>query len=76
MDNKIQLGEYKLVKQFGKLFLEILVPGKWLNDSSRVYPITIDPIVTGPVSNYPSGKIISSDIVSPALSVLIGSFII
>ena len=53
-NNKIQLGEYKLVKQFGKLFLEILVPGKWLNDSSRVYPITIDPIVTGPVSNYPS----------------------
>jgi gliding motility-associated-like protein len=48
------LGEYHLIQEQGKIILEIIVPAEWLNAPDRVYPVTIDPVVTGPVSNYPS----------------------
>ncbi len=53
-DKAIIPGKYELVKQGGKNVLQIIVPGKWLNDINRVYPITVDPVVTGPMSNYPA----------------------
>ncbi len=52
--NKIILvGKYNLVQHQNKSVLEIIVPQQWLNDPNRSYPITIDPVVTGPTSNYP-----------------------
>lgn len=52
--NKIILfGKYNLVQQRDKIVLEIIIPQQWLNDTNRSYPITIDPVVTGPISNYP-----------------------
>ncbi|MES2286585.1 MAG: gliding motility-associated C-terminal domain-containing protein [Bacteroidota bacterium] len=52
--NKIILvGKYNLVKHQDKIVLEIIIPEQWLNDPNRSYPVTIDPVVTGPVSNYP-----------------------
>ncbi len=48
------LGKYNLVQEQNKYILEIIIPTQWLNDPGRSYPVTIDPVVTGPVSNYPS----------------------
>lgn len=53
-NNVIVFGNYKLIQEAGKNILQIIIPGKWLNDANRVYPVTIDPVVTGPISNYPS----------------------
>ncbi|MBC7864440.1 MAG: hypothetical protein IAF38_15810, partial [Bacteroidia bacterium] len=47
-------GEYHTVEKNGKTFLQIHVPAAWLNDPARVYPVTIDPVVTGPTTNYPA----------------------
>jgi len=53
--NKIVVfGKYNLVQHQHKIVLEIIVPELWINDPIRRYPITIDPVVTGPVSNYPA----------------------
>ena len=51
---KMITGKYRIKKEEGKYFIEMIVPGTWLNSNSRVYPVTIDPVVTGPTSNYPS----------------------
>lgn len=48
------VGKYNLVEQQDKIILEIIIPRQWLNDSNRSYPVTIDPVVTGPTSNYPT----------------------
>ena len=46
-------GRYKLIKENGKIILQLIIPERWLNDAERIYPVTIDPLVTGPVSLYP-----------------------
>lgn len=46
-------GKYNLIQQAGKNILEIIVPKHWLYDINRMYPIIIDPVVTGPTSNFP-----------------------
>jgi len=51
--NTVLFGKYNLFLKEGKNSLQIIVPEKWLNDVNRVYPVTIDPVVTGPTSNYP-----------------------
>ena len=38
---------YKYEKVNGKQKIKIIVPNTWMNDPTRVYPITIDPLVTG-----------------------------
>lgn len=50
----IVFGKYNLVQHQHKIVLEIIIPEQWLNDPNRKYPITIDPVVTGPTSNYPA----------------------
>lgn len=40
--------EYELVKQEGQYILKLVVDKDWLNEETRVYPITIDPTI----SNY------------------------
>ncbi|MGZ4060464.1 MAG: T9SS type B sorting domain-containing protein, partial [Bacteroidia bacterium] len=47
-------GKYELIKQDEGYILQFTVPHKWLNDPKRIYPVTIDPVVTGPTSNYPA----------------------
>jgi gliding motility-associated-like protein len=46
-------GKYNLIKQDNNYVLQIIVSGKWINNDERAYPIVIDPVVTGPTSNYP-----------------------
>lgn len=43
---------YKYETVNGKQKVKIIVPSAWLNDASRVYPITIDPLVTGPTATF------------------------
>lgn len=53
-DRNFLTGKYNLKKSAGKTTLQIIVPGNWLNNPARKFPVTIDPLVTGPVSNYPA----------------------
>jgi hypothetical protein len=53
------IGIYHFQKQNGGYRLEVDVPSSWLNDPLRQYPVTIDPVVTGPTTKY-SGGIIPS----------------
>lgn len=46
-------GKYEVVTENNKTILKYVVPASWLNDASRVYPVTIDPVVFGPYSWYP-----------------------
>lgn len=49
------VGQYKLVEEKdGLRVLKIIVPHQWLVATDRAYPVVIDPLVTGPTSNYPS----------------------
>ena len=51
------LAAYQLENKNGVQKLKIIVPQLWITNSSRVYPITIDPLVTGPTSTYVGPKI-------------------
>ncbi len=48
---------YKLETENGKQKIKIIVPSSWINDPNRVYPITIDPLVSGPTSTWGAGYI-------------------
>jgi len=52
-------GSYKLYKQQNGYRIELVVPATWLNDKARVYPVTIDPLVTGITSVWYRSKIAS-----------------
>ncbi|MBI3510658.1 MAG: gliding motility-associated C-terminal domain-containing protein [Bacteroidetes bacterium] len=49
------LGTYKTEIENGKTILEISIPASWLNDPSRTYPVTIDPLITGPTALWVGG---------------------
>ncbi|MEW6468104.1 MAG: gliding motility-associated C-terminal domain-containing protein [Bacteroidota bacterium] len=50
-------GAYQLVRDAatGVYTLKVMVPGSWLNDPARVFPVTIDPLVTGPTTTWAGG---------------------
>lgn len=60
-DNHFTYGKYSLIKKNGKIVLQLIISGNWLNDPARKYPITIDPLVTGPVSYYPQNYLNSCE---------------
>lgn len=45
-NNSIVPGAYKLVKENGKTLLIVKVPYNWLINSSRVYPVIVDPSIS------------------------------
>ncbi len=51
-EHKFLTAEMELIQKNGIIILKFTLPSNWLNDPSRVFPVTIDPLVTGPVSNY------------------------
>lgn len=60
------IGTYKLKNESGKQILELLVPASWLNDPARAYPVTIDPLVTGPTALWTGPNMPSC--ISPAFN--------
>jgi hypothetical protein len=52
-----RVSSYRINKQQDGYRLEIVVSSSWLNDAARKYPVTIDPIVTGPTSTWSGGVI-------------------
>ncbi len=52
-------ASYVVIEDNDKVVLQIVVPGDWLNNPNRVYPIIIDPIVTGPTANWTGGNMSS-----------------
>ena len=53
---EVIIASYILKEKEGKVILEIVVPGDWLSNSDRAYPITIDPVITGPTANWNGGN--------------------
>lgn len=51
-NNNSIVAAYQYKKVNGIQKLKIIVPKSWINNPSRVYPITIDPLVTGPLSTF------------------------
>lgn len=49
------VASYNVRNENGKNILEIVVPSDWLNDPTRVYPVVVDPIVTGPTAAWLGG---------------------
>ena len=58
-NKKYTTASYKHFQKNGKTFLQIIVPGTWVNDPSTTYPIIIDPLITGPTSTWATGLISS-----------------
>lgn len=52
-------ASYKIEDKNGMQTIKIIVPNTWINNPNRVYPITIDPLVTGPTSTW-GGSYIAS----------------
>jgi gliding motility-associated-like protein len=53
------IGSYHIQKQVGGYRLEIDVSSSWINSPSRIYPVTIDPVITGTTTQWSGGKIAS-----------------
>ncbi len=49
------VASYQTETQHGKTYLRIHVPNAWLNDPQRAYPVTVDPLVTGPTALWTGG---------------------
>jgi gliding motility-associated-like protein len=60
----ISKASYSIDQKDGKTILQMKVSAAWLNDPARVYPVTVDPLVTGPLSTWTGGYIGSC--ISPA----------
>ncbi|CAN5532624.1 hypothetical protein BH10BAC1_BH10BAC1_01870 [soil metagenome] len=56
-NNNSIIASYKWETVNGKQKIKIIVPNSWMNDPARVYPITIDPLVTGPTATWGAGYI-------------------
>jgi gliding motility-associated-like protein len=50
--NKYTVAKYSIDKRDNKHYIVISVPIEWINSSDRIFPVVIDPIVTGPISNW------------------------
>lgn len=54
--------EFSPVADKNGLLLRYEVPADWLHDSARQYPVTVDPLVTGPTSVWTGGIIPSCEL--------------
>lgn len=74
-------GAYELTRNG----IRIRVPGSWLRDPARAYPVVVDPLVTGPTSTWtggsmpscmlPSYNVDSIQVTKPAQVTLTGFFV-
>jgi gliding motility-associated-like protein len=60
------IANYVLENNTGKAKLKIRLPYSWLNNASRVYPVTIDPLITGPTALWSNGMMPSC--IAPAFN--------
>ncbi|MFI5150812.1 MAG: gliding motility-associated C-terminal domain-containing protein [Bacteroidia bacterium] len=49
-------ASYQLKTENGKPVLTIRIPSAWLSDPLRTYPVTIDPLVSGPLALWSGGN--------------------
>jgi hypothetical protein len=50
------LGFYKIEQKEDGTYLEMKIPASWLNSPERTFPIVIDPLVSGPPSQWNGGN--------------------
>ncbi|MFN6014980.1 MAG: gliding motility-associated C-terminal domain-containing protein [Flavobacteriales bacterium] len=55
-NNAWVLASYRIRKSGDHTYLDIVVPKEWLASTERVFPVIVDPIVTGPTSTWSSGN--------------------
>jgi len=48
-------ADLKLVREGQDYFLQISLSSEWIEDPARVFPVVIDPVVTGPTSLWSGG---------------------
>lgn len=54
---EVYLGQYDIIKTNGVYSVKMIIEDKWINDPNRTYPITIDPLITGPTTQYTGANI-------------------
>ena len=50
------LGSFKIQQKEDGTYLEMKIPASWLNSPERAFPIVIDPLVSGPPSQWNGGN--------------------
>jgi gliding motility-associated-like protein len=56
-NNNYIIAGYKIKKTDNKYQLELIVPDSWINNSARVFPVVIDPLINGPTAQWTGGYI-------------------
>lgn len=54
--NNFTSGSYKIREENNLKYIDIILSSEWLNDTERIFPVVIDPIVTGPTSTWSGGN--------------------
>lgn len=54
-DHKYEKGSYTIKRSGENYILQTRIPAQWLNDPQRLFPIVIDPLVTGPTTTWAGG---------------------
>ncbi len=52
---KTEIGHYVIHEKADGFYVGLMIDGEWLNSDDRMYPIYIDPLVTGPLSTWNGG---------------------
>ncbi len=55
-DKNSELGSYKIEQKEDGIYLEMKISSSWLNSPERVFPVVIDPLVSGPPSQWNGGN--------------------
>lgn len=54
-NNAFAKGSYTFSVSNNKVKITTVVPAKWLNDKARIFPVVIDPLLTGPTVTWTGG---------------------
>ncbi|MEY3843992.1 MAG: hypothetical protein RL293_414 [Bacteroidota bacterium] len=49
------IGHYDIVHKKDGKYIQLIISSNWLNEPHRVYPVIIDPVISGPLSTWSNG---------------------
>ncbi len=52
---QIYNGHYEIIDKKDGKYLQLMISSNWLNESTRTYPVYIDPVISGPLSTWTGG---------------------
>jgi len=56
LNNEAIIAEINVIERKGNHYLKISLPSTWLNNAERTFPIIIDPLVSGPPTQWNGGN--------------------